>query len=108
MFHFSRTVVGRTWSTRALIFSPLVQPPPLSRLFLTSGPVKPLAGGEMEGVWLLDAVCAFMRARERLCIRTPWSAFVSIRSSVCMCLSVTQYVPCLNPLSPKPYKTPHV
>lgn len=84
LFHFSRTVVGRTWSTSALIFSPLIQPPPLSRLFLTSGPVKPLAGGEMEGVWLLDAVCAFMRAHECLCMHTPQSAFVSIRQ-VCAC-----------------------
>lgn len=79
LFHFSHSVV-KGLGTLVLSSSrhslTLLLPPPLSPLFLTSGPVKPLAGGEMEGVRLLDAgahTCVF------LCVFAPRAGVVCIR-----------------------------
>lgn len=65
LFHFSRSVVKGlgtlTLSSSHRSLTLLSPPPlsPLSPLLLTSGPVKPHTGGEMEGVWLLGELCVF-------------------------------------------------
>lgn len=75
----------------------LLPPPPLFPLLLTSGPVKPLTGGEIEGAFMCVSAFAHV-SRAPKCTRVCSAA----------CVRATQCVLCLNPLSPKPYKAPCV
>lgn len=95
LFHFSGSLV-KGLGTLALSSSPCsltpLMPPPSSPLLLTSDPVRPLTGSEIEGVWLLSEVCVFAFVHVFQCMCTHQCALLSIQSYVCTCLHVTQYV----------------